>query len=323
VGFQAAAGVGFQFPQAMTIDRDGSVYVVSRGNETNFGSRVGKITIGAPRDEEYLCEFAKFGYGEADMLWPSAVAVDQEGNVYVSRDWLHQISIYDENGNLLDKWGIPGADDGELNRPSGMVFDREDNLYIVDSWNNRIQKFTKEGTFLAKFGEEGNSQGQFNFPWGITIDNQGDIYVADWKNHRVQKFSPDGTFLSSVGTFGSGVGELNHPSDVAVDNDGDMYVCDRGNNRVQIFAPDGDVITSLVGDAQEVTKWGQQQLDVNPEIIVARRRVKSMAPEWRFRYPTAVDFDEAESRIVVADCQWSRLQIYIKDKNYVDPQFNL
>ena len=323
VGFSAAAGVGFQYPQAMTIGHDGAVYVVSRGNETNFGSRVGKITIGAPGDEEYLCEFAKFGYGEADALWPSAVAEDREGNVYVGGEWLHCISVFDEHGNFLYKWGKQGAQDGELNRPSGIAFDRDDNLYIVDSANNRIQKFTKDGTFLHKFGEGGSDRGQFNLPWGITIDNQGDIYVADWKNHRVQKFSPEGAFLNSFGTFGSGVGELDHPSDVAVDDEGDIYVCDRVNNRVQIFAPDGDVITSLFGDAQQISKWGQQQVDANPEITAARRRVKNPEPEWQFIYPTAVDFDEMESRIIVVDCQRSRLQIYIKDKNYVDPQFNL
>ena len=40
-------------------------------------------------------------------------------------------------------------------------------------------------------------------------------------------------------------------------------------------------------------------------------------------YHSSVAFDQAENRIVVADTQRGRLQIYIKDKNYVDPQFNL
>ena len=200
-----------------------------------------------------------------------------------------------------------------------MVFDEDDNLYIVDSLNNRVQKLTKEGTFLLKFGEKGSDMGQLNFPWGITIDNQGDIYVADWENHRVQKFSPEGNVLATFGTFCTGVGELKHPTGVAVDNEGDVYVADWANHRAQIFGPDGDVITSLIGDAQQLSPWAL----ANQDMMKIRRRVKSLEPEWRFYYPTAVVFDQEKSSIIVVDCQRYRLQIYIKDREYVDPQFNL
>ena len=323
VGAAKAAGTGFHMPHSLAIAQDGAVYVVNRGGESSFGSRVNKVTIWPPGEEEVLCEFAKYGEGYGQIIWPTSVALDSKGNVYVASDWFQCICIFDEDGNFLAKWGTPGADDGELNRPSGMVFDLEDNLYVVDSANNRVQKFTKEGAFLTKFGEEGSEEGQLNLPWGITIDRQGDIYVADWKNHRVQKFSRDGAFLATFGSFGTGVGELNHPSDVAVDGEGDVYVCDWDNHRVQIFAADGDIITSLIGDAEQLPKWAQQFYEANPDMMIARRRVKTLEPEWRFYHPTAVVFDEVKSRIIVADCQRSRLQIYIKDKDYVDPQFNL
>ncbi len=323
VGRQSTSGVGFHLPTALAIGRNGVVYVVSRGSENSFTTRVSKVTIGAPGEEEFICEFGKYGEGDGQLLWPTSVALDREENVYVADEWLQHISIFDKGGTFLDKWGIAGASHEEPIRPSGMAFDLEDNLYVVDSVNNRLQKFTKDGALLATFGEWGRGEGQFNFPWGLTIDNQGDIYVADWKNHRVQKFSPDGIFLSTFGAFRTGMGELNHPTSVAVDRDGDVYVCDWANHRIQIFEPNGDVIASLIGDAQEVSKWGKPVLQSNPDMIKARRRVKSREPEWRFLYPTAVAFDQAESRVVVADCQRSRLQIYIKDKDYVDPQFNL
>ena len=323
VGRTASFGTGFQGPSALAIGQNNIVYVLSRAGEDNFGSRVSKVIIGDPGDEEVLCEFGRFGDTDGQTMWPTSVALDRQGNVYVSDEWLHRISIFDNDGNFLDKWGIPGTGDGELHRPSGLAFDKEENLYIVDSWNNRIQKFTKEGTFLDKFGEDGSGEGQFQMPWGITIDYQGAIYVADWKNHRVQKFSSDGTFLASFGAFGTGVGELNHPTDVAVDGDSDLYVADWGNSRVQIFAPNGDVITSLIGDAHEPSKWGRWSLEANPDFRKARRRVKSLELEWRFCYPVAVAFDYVKSRILVGDTQRSRIQIYIKDKDYVDPQFNL
>ncbi len=321
VGRVLMGGAAFNHPTALALGQRGLMYVVSRGG--NGSTRVGKVTIGGPMEEEFICEFGHYGEDDGQLIWPTSVALDREGNVYVGDEWLQRISVFDEDGNFLDKWGTPGAGNGELNRPSGMVFDQEQNILIVDGGNNRVQKFTKDGRFLAKFGEEGDGEGQFNTPWGITIDNQGDIYVADWKNHRVQKLSPDGTFLGSFGSFGTGVGELNHPTDVAVDSEGDIYVCDWDNHRVQIFAPDGDFITSLVGDAQVLSKWAQWTVDASPDIIKGRRRVQSLAPEWVFCFPIAAVFDEEEGRLIVVDCHRHRLQIYIKDKEYVDPQFNL
>ena len=323
VGLNTLTGPGFHFPTAMALGQEGVAYVISRGGERRHGTRVSKITINPRGEEEFICEFGLFGDNDDQLMWPTSVALDREENVYVADEWLQRISIFDKDGNFLDKWGTPGAGQGELRYPSGVAFDREENLYVVDSGNNRIQKFTKDGSFLGSFGEEGSSEGQFNMPWGITIDKDGDIYVADWKNHRVQKFSPNGAFLTSFGTFGTEPGELNHPADMAVDSEGDVYVCDWANDRVQIFAPDGDIITSLMGDAQELSMWARQQLEANPDMMKGRRRIKNPEIEWPFHYPTAITFDEVENRILVVDCQRKRIQIYIKDNDYVDPQFNL
>ena len=47
-----------------------------------------------------------------------------------------------------------------------------------------------------------------------------------------------------------------------------------------------------------------------------------MEPEWRFALPTGVTFDAIASRLIVADTQRYRLQIYNKITDYVEPQFN-
>jgi hypothetical protein len=50
--------------------------------------------------------------------------------------------------------------------------------------------------------------------------------------------------------------------------------------------------------------------------VQRRREVRNFEQEWRFAFPTAVVFDAHYSRLIVADTQRNRLQIYNKLKNY-------
>ena len=303
VGRGAARGNGFNYIQTMCLGKDGILYTTNRGSENNFGMHCNKVKLGGPGEEEWLTDFCEYGEGDGHCTWPFGVAVDGKGQVYVSDEWTNAISVFDQDGKFIRKWGTTGSGDGE-----------------------------------------------FNQPWGITLDKAGDILVADWKNHRVQKLSPHGKFLSSIGSYGkleepdnayrvtifgpyvAGEGEkaghprtdqFNHPTDVAIDSDGDIYVADWGNHRVCIFDSEGGPITTLVGDAQVLSKWGQMSIDANPDMMKARRRVKSLEPQWRFCFPTAVEFDPQTDSVLVAESQRNRVQVYKKVRNYSDFQANL
>jgi DNA-binding beta-propeller fold protein YncE len=275
--------------------------------------------------------------------------VDKNDNVYVTDEWKSTVSVFDPMGKFIRKWGTQGSAPGELKGPAGIVCEANGNVIVVDSGNNRLQVFTPEGKVLAQCGKSGSGNGEFNKPWGITLDKDSNIYVADWKNHRVQKWSSGGKFIMSIGTYGTlpGVpnafavtylgpfissvpvseypkaGILNHPTDVAVDPDGDIYVADWGNHRVCIFDAEGTPLTHLVGDAQVMSKWGQQSVDANPDMMKAFRRVRNLEQLWRFCFPTAVDFNPKTDQIIVADSQRNRLQIYRKLRDYSDFQANL
>ena len=320
IGRNAAAGNGFANPFAMAFDPDGSLYVLSRGTERigqgvtlGENKRISKITL----DQEFLGDFAK-----QEFIWPSGLAVDKDSNVYCSDEHENTVAIYDKDGQKAGQWGEAGSQEGQLNGPSGLVFDGEGNLLVVDSLNNRVQKFTRDGKPLASFGSAGSEEGQFDKPWGITIDKDGDIYVADFGNDRVQKFSPDGKFLLSFGEIEGQGGELNHPSDVGVDSEGDVYVVDFGNNRVQIYESDGGIITALYGDATEFSKWGQDVVDANLDVSKAYRRVNDLTAVGKFARPVSILVDD-QDRIIVSETVRGRLQVYDKEKDYLDPQFNL
>jgi len=315
----------------LALGPNGIIYVLSRGSEYRpDGLRVSIMTI----DEEYIGQFSQFGSGDGELTWPTSVALDSNQNVYVTDEALNRISIFDKDGEFLSKWGVAGSGDGELNKPAGIKFDAEDNLYVADGSNNRVQKFTKDGKFLLKWGEAGSGEGQFNLPWGLALDSKGDVYVADWRNNRIQKFTADGQFLAEFGSRGgvapvfhpstaehgelnptqqSGPGEFNRPTAVAVDKDGDVYVVDWGNDRVQVLTPDGRHITTFTGDAG-MSKWGQEKLNANPDMIRQRNLMRDMSSEKHFWRPKAIEIDDA-GRIIILDSNRNRLQVYRKD-NY-------
>ena len=309
-------GAGFREPIALVRGDEDRIYVLSRSLEYRpGGTRVTICTVG----EDFIGEFgrgvnslagAEASDADGSLIWPTSIALDTDGDVYVADEWLNRISIFTSDGDWIGKWGRPGDGDGELNRPSGLAFGRDDALFLVDSLNNRVQKFTKGGKFLAKWGKAGGNDGEFNMPWGIDVDTKGDVYVADWRNDRIQKFDSDGRFLMKFGASGTGDGEFDRPTGVAVDKDGIIYVTDWRNDRLQVFDADGTFITKMRGDGT-LSKWGKEKLDANPEWWKEREIAQGIEREKLFWSPVAVEVDD-EGRIFVVESARNRIQVYRK-----------
>ena len=277
IGLSTMQGRGFYYPSDAVIGKDDRLLVVNRSLDgDNRGVRVTVCNM----EGEFFGTFASFGEGDGELIWPTSIAVDGEGLVYISDEHVHRISVFDASGGFQTKWGAYGKDEGELDGPSGMAFDADDNLFVVDHKNSRVQKFTKDGKYIAGFGSEGQDDGEFDLPWGMTIGPNGLLYVADWRNDRVQKFSPEGDFLAKYGSSGRGDGEYSRPSGVAVDEDGYMYVADWGNERVQVLDPDGGFVMKLRGEAT-LSKWAEDFLNTNVEEAEARAK-SDLEPEMKF-----------------------------------------
>ena len=323
-------GTGFRNPMDFALAPDDVIYVVNRSYESRpDGTRINMWRIDENGEEEYITEFGSYGEGEGQFIWPMAVALDSQVNVYVSDEWMHRINIYNKDGEFLSVWGTHGSGDGELNRPAGLSITPDDLIYVVDSANHRVQKFTLDGQYISQFGSHGSGPGQFDTPWGICLDKHGNIFVADWRNDRIQQFSPEGEWQASFGQPGSGgnahiardkggierheapVGLFNRPAGVCVDDDGDIYVADWLNNRVQVLAPDGRYITEFTGDAG-LSKLGVEKIRSNPDMVRQRNGVRDFTPEKVLWAPTAVRVDH-RGRVLVADTTRHRFQIYQKN----------
>ena len=172
------------------------------------------------------------GGGNGQFSFPTGVATDPSGNVYVADSGNGRIQKFTANGTFLTKWSS-----GFINLVA-VATDASGNVYTTES-SGRIQKFTADGTLLTQWGSSGTGDGQFVQAAGIAADPSGSIYVVDSGNGRIQKFTSGGTFLAKWGTLGSFDGQFNQPYGVATDPGGNVYVADYLNNRIQKFTGTG------------------------------------------------------------------------------------
>ena len=240
-------------PADIATDAQGNLYVVDAEND--------RIQV-LDSDGNFLLMWGETGNGEgqfnfarSDGNYIGAVALDDEGNVYVADNVNQRIQKFDANGNFLMQWGSKGTADGQFLSPIGVVVNSQGDVYVIDDSRDDVQKFDEEGNFLLKWGGHGIKEGQFNYTGKMTMDDLGNIYVADFANHRVQKFDGQGTFLMKWGTFGKDTGQFNDPVGIAVDQQGNVYVCEYAAHppetfRCQMFDDEGNFLLTWGGPGQ-------------------------------------------------------------------------
>ncbi len=163
----------FSFPHAITIDKDGNMYVADSGN-----NRVQKFD----RKGKYLSQFGTQGSGDGQFNYPMGVAVDQKGNVWVVDSWNSRVQEFNSHGKYLMQFGSKGTTGGRFIYPVGIISDSDGNIWVVDmgyaltfDWYQktqgiaRVQEFDNHGHYLRQFGSFGAGKGQFRYPEGIAI----------------------------------------------------------------------------------------------------------------------------------------------------------
>ncbi len=261
------------------------------------------------------------------ISYPTGIAVDVAGNVYVVESWNGEVQKFTSEGALLRRWGEPGAGDGQFETPEKIAVDGDGFVYVVDGGNHRVQKFTPDGAFILKWGSEGAGDGQFRSPVGVAAAG-GVVYVTDGRNNRVQKFSASGGFLGAWGEYGAGPGQFNGPMGVAIDPaDGTVLVADCQNHRIQRFSPDGAplaawgshgtgegqfncavAVTAVAGGSVFVADIGNDRIErfASDGTFVTKLGTTGTA-EGQFDHPEGVAVD-ARGYLYVVDARNSRVQ---------------
>jgi len=123
-----------------------------------------------------------------DFGAPSNVAVDKEGNVYVTDTMNNRVEIFDADGNFLSLFGKHGDGPGYLARPKGIAVDCDGHIWVADEYQDRVQVFDREGQLLTYLGGHGHYPGQFEALTGIAIDKQNRVFTTEQYPGRMQMF---------------------------------------------------------------------------------------------------------------------------------------
>lgn len=266
----AATAAMLQWPGAVAIAPDGSLYVADTGAD-----RIRRVAADGRIEAAAGARLPAFnGDGQAAvkavLRYPFGLAVGPSGTLYIADTIHHRVRKVDASGAIqtvagTGRFGYSGdgsaAVQAQLASPHHVAVDPTGAIYIADTYNHRIRRVSPEGvittvagTGTAGFsGDDGPaSAAQLNYPFALALDREGNLYVADKENHRIRRISKDGRISTIAGMGAAGYSgdegpaaraQLDTPSGVAVDASGNVYIADTYNNRIRKVTPDGVILT--------------------------------------------------------------------------------
>lgn len=315
----------FNGPVDVALAPDGDVYVADSGNHViRRITPTGVVTTfagspGAMGSTNGTGSAARFSF-------PSGLAIDANGNVFVSdsgNETIRKITPAGVVSTLAGQPGFSGSENGvgpaaRFYNPRGLVVDAAGTLFVADSFNHRIRRISPAGnvTTFAGQGTAGSANGtgtgaQFNYPYGLALNASGTLFVADRQNHTIRVVTAAGvvtTLAGQAGMFGTqdgtgGNARFNEPFDVALDSEGNLYIADQDNNLIRKATPAGHVTTlaGLAGVSGSTDGRGRQA---------------------RFNTPIGIAVD-SRGNVYVADAGSQRIRRSVSAPTIVAPPPNL
>ncbi len=255
------AAAAFSYPEGIAVSATtGLVYVADSGNHTV--RTITQAGVVATLAGAAGTTGATNGQGtNARFYYPSGVAVDTAGTVYVADLYNNLVRKISAGGNVstLAGGGGRGQVDGLIAGfayPSRVSVDTDGNLFVTETVGQTVRKITPSGvvsTFAGRFtlGDDDGEGAAASFRSlnGIAVDASGNAFVGDYSATR--KITPRGrvtTFAGKKGFAGNSNGtaadaRFNNLAGLVFDAAGGLFVTDASNNVVRKVDAAGAVST--------------------------------------------------------------------------------
>lgn len=268
-----------QSPQGIAVDGRGNVYIADTENQRiRKVDAAGIITTVAGTGESGFSGDGGPASG-AQLSWPTGIAADGHGALYVADGWNQRIRKISQSGVIMTVAGTGnggfGGDGGPalsatLESPHAVALDAHGGFVIVDTGNARVRQVDAHGVIttiagrghVVDIGDGGDARKALIWPADLAVDAAGNLFIADdgWENSRIRKVDVHGIITTIAGTGASGFSgdggpavnaSLAQPEGVAVDGQGNVFIADAGysSNRVRKIDAHG-IITTVAGTGE-------------------------------------------------------------------------
>jgi len=214
----------------------------------------------------------------ATLNFPSAVALDRKGNLYIADTMNHRVRRVDVQTGIITTIAGTGqhrcSGDGgpaiaaALNEPSALVVDDQGNLFIADQSNNRVRRVdavtglitTVAGTGQAAYTGDGMPATEAGLagPSGLALDAEGRLYIADTFNGRIRMVDPATGLMATVAGDGGEYRYQGHPQEfstslsrpygIALEREGHLLITDSDSHLIRRWDRRKTIITLVAGN---------------------------------------------------------------------------
>jgi sugar lactone lactonase YvrE len=223
------------YPVGIDTDDEGNVYVASFYNDSIEVFDAEGTPLRRFPDPTKPAGKGSSGYGGTGI---AVTDVAVSGDRIYATD-AYQVFVFSLEGEVLDQWGKPGTQTGDLDHPNGIAVSEDGKtVYVADSNHSRVTAFDTEGNVLWQVGEisggiADRSERPMELPRGLAVLSDGSLLVVDALSFELVRISPEGEITARYGERGVEAGQLNFANDVTLLR-GFLVIADKGNARVQV-----------------------------------------------------------------------------------------
>ena len=134
----------------------------------------------------YVGQLAGGGVDVGQIHFPTGIALDKDGNIYVVDTMNFRIQVISPDGKTSRAFSQHGDTPGSVARPKGISISDDGYVFVTDAAFGNFQVFDSKGLVYLFVGATGEGVGLFRIPEDIFVDHDDKVYIADSINGRIQ-----------------------------------------------------------------------------------------------------------------------------------------